>query len=458
VTQFQPSVQIPATARPAVSAAEDGPIDAFLGDATGLMVPAHIDALKAGGARFLTQAFRAFGSISPANSVARITRYETCPGGSTGQKLFLSVEYEHPEPGLHADLFLKFSRDFNDKIRDDRGKHEMAGEVRFAALSRLSGFPVKAPTAYFADYDDVSKSGLLITERIRFGTGGVEPHRGKCLDHEIADPLEYYREIVRSLARVSAAQHAPELKAEIAARFPDGPLAATNGVIAAPAALEAKVDRFAAFVARAPQLFPANIATPAFFEGLRRDAVRFDQHQAQVDRFLQADTDYIALCHWNANIDNAWFWREPSGALRCGLMDWGHAGKMNVGYCLWGALSSARGDILEAHLGDLLALFIAELRDAGGPALDLAELQLHMDLNMALAGLSYFLDCPERIQFRLPQIAEASGPLDPMILARETVRNQLHISATVLNLWQRHDIGGKGLERVLRSVSAAAPL
>ena len=29
----------------------------------------------------------------------------------------------------------------------------------------------------------------------------------------------------------------------------------------------------------------------------------------------------IALCHWNANIDNAWFWREPDGALRCGLID-----------------------------------------------------------------------------------------------------------------------------------------
>ena len=97
-----------------MSEAPIAPIDFAPGEATGLAVPAHPEALRAAGAGFLTEAFRAFGSLPPDNAVARITRLEPCGGGSTGQKLFLSVEYERPDPGLHRELFVKFSRDFTD--------------------------------------------------------------------------------------------------------------------------------------------------------------------------------------------------------------------------------------------------------------------------------------------------------------------------------------------------------
>jgi len=51
------------------------------------------------GEAFLTEAFRAFGSLAAENRVARITRLVRCPGGSTGDKLFLSVEYERADRG-----------------------------------------------------------------------------------------------------------------------------------------------------------------------------------------------------------------------------------------------------------------------------------------------------------------------------------------------------------------------
>ena len=56
---------------------------------------------------------------------------------TTGQKLFMSLEYAFEEPGLNADLFVKFSRDFAD-ARRDRQRYEMMPEARFAALSRPS--------------------------------------------------------------------------------------------------------------------------------------------------------------------------------------------------------------------------------------------------------------------------------------------------------------------------------
>jgi hypothetical protein len=194
--------------------------DFVRGDHSGLEVPARGEALRAAGEVFLTRSFQAFGALLPTNRVARILRLEPCPGGSTGRKFFLCVEYERAEPGLHTDLFVKFSRDFADPLRD-RGRFEMEAEVQFASLSRLPGFPINVPLAYFADYNRDSGTGILITQRIAFGSDGIEPHRQKCLDHELLDdPLAYYRAIVTSLARLAAAHKSGRLSSTVEARLP----------------------------------------------------------------------------------------------------------------------------------------------------------------------------------------------------------------------------------------------
>jgi hypothetical protein len=94
------------------------------GDATGLAIPAHGEALRLAGEAFLTEAFRSFGSLSRDNRIVRITRCEPFSGGNSGLKVLLSVQYAHAEPGLHTDLFVKFSRDFTDAFRDRR-RHEL---------------------------------------------------------------------------------------------------------------------------------------------------------------------------------------------------------------------------------------------------------------------------------------------------------------------------------------------
>lgn len=432
-------------------------MDFVRGDATGLPIPAHPGALQAGGEAFLTEAFQAFGSLSAGNRVERITRFEACPGGSTGQKLFLSLEFAQPDPGLHTDLFVKFSRDFSDKIRDDRGKYEMETEVRFAALSRLPGFPITVPAAYFADYHHESRTGLLITQRIAFGTGGIEPHRQKCLDHELAEPLAYYRVILRSLARIAAAHKSGRLSPNIDTSFPFDPQAAAarDPILFDAPRLSRFVSRYGEFAARCPQLLPANIAAPSFIAKLDCDARRFLAHEAAVKRFLQGNPDFIALVHWNANIDNAWFWRDASGALQCGLMDWGHVNQMNVAFALWGCLCAAPLEIWDRHLGELLDLFSAEFHAHGGPRLDVAEMELHLQLYAAMMGVSYLIQSPSRILSRLPEAATAAGPLDPVFRKNETARNQLHIMTTMLNFWQTRDFGAS-LDRVLRRTPEAA--
>ena len=75
----------------------------------------------------------------------------------------------------------------------------------------------------------------------------------------------------------------------------------------------------------------------------------------------------VALCHWNANVDNAWFWRDADNVLNCGLMDWGCVSQMNVGMAIWGAMSGAETDLWNHHLDDLLHVFVAEVDGTADP-------------------------------------------------------------------------------------------
>jgi hypothetical protein len=63
----------------------------------------------------------------------------------------LSVEYATAAPHLPQDLFVKFSRDFDDPGRD-AGRFQMDFEVCLALLSRAVDFPIAVPTCLFADY------------------------------------------------------------------------------------------------------------------------------------------------------------------------------------------------------------------------------------------------------------------------------------------------------------------
>src|SRR5580658_6674890 len=173
-------------------------LDFVRGDTTHLAIPAHGKALRTAGEAFLTDALRTFGSISPQNRISRIARLEPFHGGNSGEKILLTVEYQHPQPDLHTDLFIKFSRDFTDAFRDRR-RHELEAEVRLAVLSRLPAFPIPVPAAYFADFNRESGTGILITQRIAYGSGNVEPLHPKCRDHELPEPLPYYRAIVSTL-------------------------------------------------------------------------------------------------------------------------------------------------------------------------------------------------------------------------------------------------------------------
>lgn len=414
-----------------------------IGDALGLALPADAQALREGGADWLTRAFRACGALASDNAVVRITECVECPGGSTGRKLLLAVEYAQPAPGLHRELFAKFSRDFDDPIRD-QGRTQMELEVRFAALSRAPGFPIAVPACHYADYQAASGTGLLITQRIVFGRDGIEPHYAKCLDDEMPEAFAHYEALIKSLARLAGADQAQRLPAELVASFgfDPGRVAVGERAFYSERQLQNRVSRYAELAERHAVLLPPAIRSADFIARLLRDAVRFPRHEAAIRAHLQAQADAIALCHWNANVDNAWFWREPSGELACGLMDWGCASRMNVAMALWGCLSAADTALWDRHFDVLLDLFVDELHRSGGARLDRRRLEDQLLLYVALMGLNWLLDAPAYLRSLVPELQAITDRRDPRLRDNEAARSQLQMLTNVLYLWQGRDIGG----------------
>jgi hypothetical protein len=411
------------------------------GDQFGIPFPADAAALRDGGTRFLTDAFRVSGVLTSDQSVSVINDFREAAGGSTGHKVALSVGYQDPPPTLPTELFVKFSRDFDNPTRD-RGKTQMEPEVRFASLSRAPGFPIAVPRVQFGDYDRQTGTGILITERIRFGSNGIERQYHKCLDYEMPEPREHYRALLTALGRLAGTQRSGRLPAELTAHFPLDVQAATVGERAPVSTdkLQRRVNQLADFIAARPGLLPAAAGSPKFLAGLREDVPRIAQHEQMITRRLAADSDYVALCHWNANIDNAWFWRDADDVLRCGLMDWGCVSQMNMGMAIWGAMSGAETEMWDEHIDELLQVFVAEVRGSGGPDLDVERLLRHTLLYAAAMGVAWLLDVPALIRKRFG-VDAPNDRRDPRIRDDESVRAPLQMLSNLLSQWERHSIG-----------------
>ncbi|MCZ8377446.1 hypothetical protein O6P37_01075 [Mycobacterium sp. CPCC 205372] len=409
------------------------------GDHLGIVFPAHIAALRDGGAAFLTEAFRAAGALDPDNRVVRVDGCDEVPGGSTGRKASLDVEYLRAGPPTA--LFVKFSRDFDDPVRD-HGRTQMAAEVTFATLAQAPGFPIAVPRTMFADYHGGTGTGVLITERIPFGRNGIEPQHHKCRDDELPSPQEHYRALLTALARLVGAHRSGVLPAQLTESFPVDLKAAAVGepVPLTAGRLDRRLAALGEFARAHPALLPAGVGSPEFLGRLGEQAHEVMRREPDIWRSLACAQDHIGLCHWNANVDNAWFWRDADGTMRCGLLDWGCVSRMNVAMAIWGSLSGAETALWDDSFNELTEVFCAEVAASGGPHLDPAGLRRHVLRYTALMGITWLLGVPALVAARVPDAGPDTTRFDPRIRDDESVRAPLQMLSNVLNLWRTRDM------------------
>jgi hypothetical protein len=411
------------------------------GDNFGLPIPADAEALLAGGPEFLTTAFHACGGLGPGNKVTAITKSAEFSEGGAGKKLLLTVVYERSDPALPEQLFVKFSRNFDDELRDSV-RDMMISEANFALLSRTPDFPVKVPRCLFADVEAASATGLLVTERIPFGHDGVEPSHPKCMDYLLPDPVEHYRAIMRGLGRLSGAHRAGLLAPEFDAVFPyDREQAAARfGVHAPEGKLVQWANRMFDFVGRYPHLFPERVRDPALREPFISYIADVVRANSRIREILGGSPGLVAFAHWNANIDNCWFERDRLGGLDCGFIDWANAGPISLAQAVTGAISGAESSIWAGHLDELLGVFADEFAAQGAPRLDLDELRLHV-LLMAACSVGVSMGAPVAIAREISDIDAVTGPRDAAFRHRYNARVLLHMMTNLLENWQALALG-----------------
>ena len=416
--------------------------DSVMGDNLGLPFPPTIEKLRAQGVTFLTAAFQAAGVLAADNRVATITEFTEFFGGGMGRKLLLSVTYEKAAPGLQNDLFVKFPRDFGDPLRELFGPL-MESEVRFALLSRRDGFPITVPKCYFADYNRATTSGMQITERIAYGEGRIERCHDKCLDYELSNPFDHYRALTVAMARLAGFHKAGRFGADIEHLFPFDPHKIDVGsrIPYTPEQLRFKLEKLLLFAQAHPGLLPAPVGAQDFLNRFVEEAPLVLRHEEAIRSYLNARAEYVALCHWNINLDNAWFWTDERGRLQAGLLDWGSVGQMNVAQAFYGMTCSAEADFLNRHTRDLMILFVQEYARSGGPSIDIDELEFLYKLSVAVLGIAWILDAPSLVEAAVPDLEGVEDRYDPKLKNNFLARAQLQILVIFLNIWLSGDIG-----------------
>jgi hypothetical protein len=412
------------------------------GDIHGLQIPADIESLLSGGADFLTRAFRAQHTLGADNCVRRIVEAGEFFGGGTGRKLVMTVEYDLPAESLPARLFVKFSRNFDNEVWD-RGRFMMVSEANFAVLSSPKGFPAAVPHCLFADVDSASATGLIITACIAYGRDGVEPFYPKCMDYLVPAPLEHYKAILKGLARLSGAHRSGKLSPAFDTTFPyDRARASAVFSIRVPREkLAQRANKMFDFIERYPQLFPGNVGAPELRRQFLADIPAVLAAEERIRQILYGDSRFIAFAHWNANIDNCWFWHDARAQLQCGFVDWANAGQISVAQSVSGAISGAEPFVWNEHLDELLQAYIDEFAAHGGPQLSLEDMRLHNLLIVAVSGVAYAMGAPVALQRDIADLDAVGSYRDDCFRVHENSRIQLHVMTKMLNVWQTRRLG-----------------
>merc|ERR1712060_256386 len=89
-----------------------------------------------------------------------------------------------------------------------------------------------------------------------------------------------------------------------------------------------------------------------------------------------------AASHVNLQADNAYFWRDETGELVAGVLDWGGFARHPFFVRFLGCLSGCDAELLIAHEEGIIQYFIDEYARCGGPKIELKEAMLHFHLGL----------------------------------------------------------------------------
>lgn len=447
-----------------------------------LEFPWSAQELEKMGAAWLTKAFHAAGTLGKDNRVTKVTvdKKINVNHGNNGGKFLFTVEYAKSVGlNLHTKLFAKVPYPLKGDTQTDRLSSSVNKQpMEFFEINtyRLfeAAFPTHVPKYYYGDISNETSNFILIMEQVPYGDmaglevkatkgpptkykprkpGEVEGPYTKCKDFQLAGPdRDYYMVIFTKFAMI-AGQHKNGgfgsddlLENNLNKLFLDPADYEAWGMSPDwstgenPRTLKPKVDtamKFFSITAKA--LFPDYVTKPQFQGKFRRTILKVSAYQQEINYWKFQDRLYVALTHGNLNIDNAYFWRDASGDLDCGILDFGGFGETSVPERMWWCLNCAQFENIRQNLDGFILTYCEVYKKFTGAEVDPAKMR-KMLLISAIQNCMFMItaipntlrQCPAKEWVAIkdrhhPKIADNLGGKSTLRTTLSALENQLRI-------------------------------
>mmetsp|Transcript_35157 Transcript_35157/g.81624 ORF Transcript_35157/g.81624 Transcript_35157/m.81624 type:complete len:590 (+) Transcript_35157:57-1826(+) len=384
------------------------------GDYYGITFPHSKDQIVEYGPKWLTQAFHKSGVLPKSNSVTKLSDAKEFVGGGAGLKCTFTVEYKEDKPYLHKKLFAKLPHKPGGSDRyyvSCMWNHDRP-EIVFNIFLHHT-VPFRVPKFYFGDISAGTTNFILITEAIPWAKDEYEdPDKfvrkkrdfkpmeiefayDKYMDWDLADggPM-YYLACCKALGKMAAYHKTGQLHPQVNEMFPmpepcGGIPHGVPGISDDELKMnQSKMDQMIRFLTEtAKAVYPDDVTDKTWLEQWKMELTCFMDYNFEVHCFssgggTEEPNDWVVLTHNNLQIDNAFFWKNETGEMEVGLLDWGVLACSPCANAIQGCISGASVEVLLGHRDAFLWAFIDSYAENGGPFLDFDRLQSINNLSM----------------------------------------------------------------------------
>merc|ERR1712217_471942 len=133
----------------------------------------------------------------------------------------------------------------------------------------------------------------------------------------------------------------------------------------------------------APHFFPKDLVEKKFSDKLFKEADEMAHWVCELGFYTQMMPEYFSLGHANAQIDNAFFWKNEEGDVCGGLTDFGSMSHVPMPIMLSGGWCGAEPEMMDEHEEKLIHCFLDEYEKASGIHLDFDTFHLHYKISQA---------------------------------------------------------------------------
>jgi len=188
----------------------------------------------------------------------------------------------------------------------------------------------------------------------------------------------------------------------------------------------------------AAHAIPKHLMEKSYLDKFFTETLEMSQYCAEMVFHGTCVPEYFTLVHPNAQVDNAWYWRETDGTVKCGLLDWGGASCGSMASCIGNGWIGMETEVADEHEEKLVKVFIDEYEKVTGFRLDFDDLYMHIKLAHATviygccANVGMLLRCIDKASWK-----DIKGRTDPRIDELFLARCYFVQLEMLLGMWKK---------------------